>query len=159
MLEFAWTSLCCARCGDRIWEVRCRMCVCVWLWIEVGILLTGLQTLSLCTQAPKKKKGMTHKVKNFLAGLPDLKHLYSKSVVTWEHIRHSHSVLNFSHFQVVFWIQAASHSFENKRLKWLETEDMVPYWHIRYGTRAALCIGFALAPVWHLLGTHRKFQM
>eukprot|EP00435_Cladocopium_sp_Y103_P027614 s1905_g6.t2 len=30
--------------------------------------------------APKKKKGMTHKVKNFLAGLPDLKHLYSKSV-------------------------------------------------------------------------------
>jgi len=32
--------------------------------------------------APKKKKGMTHKVKNFLAGLPDLKHLYSKSVVT-----------------------------------------------------------------------------
>lgn len=52
------------------------------MWIEVGILLTGLQTLSLCTQAPKKKKGMTHKVKNFLAGLPDLKHLYSKSVVT-----------------------------------------------------------------------------
>ena len=51
------------------------------MWIEVGILLTGLQTLSLCTQAPKKK-GMTHKVKNFLAGLPDLKHLYSKSVVT-----------------------------------------------------------------------------
>ncbi|CAJ1362944.1 unnamed protein product, partial [Effrenium voratum] len=31
---------------------------------------------------PKKKKGMTHKVKSFLGGLPDLKHLYSKSVVT-----------------------------------------------------------------------------
>ena len=37
---------------------------------------------SFNTEAPKKKKGMTHKVKNFLAGLPDLKHLYSKSVVT-----------------------------------------------------------------------------
>ena len=30
----------------------------------------------------RKKKGMTHKVKSFLSGLPDLKHLYSKSVVT-----------------------------------------------------------------------------
>ncbi|CAE7815392.1 mask [Symbiodinium sp. CCMP2592] len=29
----------------------------------------------------KKKKGMTQKVKSFLSGLPDLKHLYSKSVV------------------------------------------------------------------------------
>ncbi|CAE7298054.1 unnamed protein product [Symbiodinium natans] len=32
-------------------------------------------------QVKKKKKGMTQKVKNFLSGLPDLKHLYSKSVV------------------------------------------------------------------------------
>ncbi|OLP88398.1 hypothetical protein AK812_SmicGene30290 [Symbiodinium microadriaticum] len=32
-------------------------------------------------QVKKKKKGMTQKVKSFLSGLPDLKHLYSKSVV------------------------------------------------------------------------------
>ncbi|CAK9023199.1 unnamed protein product [Durusdinium trenchii] len=36
----------------------------------------------LGAEEKRKKKGMTHKVKSFLSGLPDLKHLYSKSVVT-----------------------------------------------------------------------------
>lgn len=56
---------------------------------ENDVLSQALSSVGLAAEAPsetaaepppRKKKGMTHKVKSFLSSLPDLKHLYSKNV-------------------------------------------------------------------------------